>query len=255
MKEQRDKTRTRLLQKLKKALAVNRFGTYDSGSDINRAELAFPPPDPRSLISDPRTQPGDNEPLGTFKFNLIPLLEEEITKTGGVLHLARNGAEVAQYLLNLAKRINAKTIIREDSHILDNLKLDQSLTDEGFLVIIDNFGDEEASKAAWRQQAKEASLGITSIDYILADTATVVIKSRPGRSRILSLVPPIHVAIGEEQQVLPQLEDLFRQETTLKSSSAFIFITGPSRTADIEQTLTIGVHGPIEFHLILLAHG
>ena len=235
MKEQTDKTRLKLLKRLQKALNASPSANVAAGpcpaSSSRACSVATP--------------------------NLIPLLEEEITKTGGVFYLARDKEEIAQYLITLAKRVNAKTIIRDNSILLQGLKLDGVLNNEGLQVIIDYSGTRPAKetkedKAAWHQQAKDAALGVTSIEYILADTGTVVIKSRPGLSRTLSLVPPIHVAIGEERQILPGLETLFSQGANLQPGSAVIFITGPSRTADIEQTLTIGVHGPIEFHFILL---
>jgi L-lactate dehydrogenase complex protein LldG len=228
MNDQTDKSRIKVLKSIQRALDHNH-------------------PLTNNYSNSKRLCPGNNDTRNTVSPNLIGLLDQEITKIGGLLYVARDEDHVGQYLIKLAKKVDAKTIIRDSSNLLNDLKLDGLFNKEGMQVIIDSLenGTAQHIKAAWYQQVKGASLGITSIDYILADTGTIVIKSRPNLSRSLSLLPSIHVAIGEEQQILPHLEDLFRQEVNLKSSSALTFITGPSRTADIEQTLTIGVHGPI----------
>jgi L-lactate utilization protein LutC len=240
MNAQTDKSRIKVLKRLRKSLAPE-----DSFTETNSVEI---PPGNKFEGSPKRDQ----------HLNLIPLLEETITKTGGVFHLARSKEDIAQYLIDLAKHVNAKIVIGDNSGLLKDLKLDEVFNKEGLQVIIDypaaSLGEDSGkTDTAWHQQVGEAALGITSVDHILADTGTVVIKCRPGFSRTLSLVPPIHVAIGEERQILPGLKDLFEQEANPNPASALIFTSGPSRTADIEQTLTVGVHGPIEFHLILLA--
>ena len=63
-----------------------------------------------------------------------------------------------------------------------------------------------------------------------------------------SLLPEIHIAILKSSDILPSLPDAMH---LVKNTSAAVFITGPSRTADIEMTLTIGVHGPKEIHVFL----
>ena len=104
----------------------------------------------------------------------------------------------------------------------------------------------------------EADLGITGADYAMVETGTVVLLPRAGLSRLVSLAPPVHLAIVRPQEVLETLDDLFvlrrlaYYQNGEDMGSYMNFITGPSRTADIEQTLVIGVHGPKEAHLLLL---
>ena len=99
----------------------------------------------------------------------------------------------------------------------------------------------------------EAAIGITQADYALADTGTLVLFASPGEGRALSLLPPIHVAVLEASRILPGLNELLAREPNFpERSSAMIFITGPSRTADIESTLSVGVHGPGELHVVVL---
>ncbi len=103
------------------------------------------------------------------------------------------------------------------------------------------------------EKLSAVNIGITQADYALADTGTLVVFSETGEGRTLSLLPPIHVAVLEESRILASLDELMEREPRFPDrSSAMIFITGPSRTADIERTLTVGVHGPGELHVIVL---
>jgi L-lactate dehydrogenase complex protein LldG len=87
--------------------------------------------------------------------------------------------------------------------------------------------------------------------YGLADTGSVVLASGPEEPRARSLLPEVHVSLLREERILPGLAELF---AALGGDlpSALAIVTGPSRSADIEQTLTIGVHGPGEVHVVLL---
>ncbi len=95
-------------------------------------------------------------------------------------------------------------------------------------------------------------VGITSAQAGIAETGTLVLDSSVERNRLVSLVPPVHIAILNASRIYRTLSDAL---TTLQSgeevSPAITFITGPSRTADIELTLAIGVHGPQELYVII----
>jgi L-lactate dehydrogenase complex protein LldG len=95
-------------------------------------------------------------------------------------------------------------------------------------------------------------VGVSRAIHGLADTGSVVIAASPEEPRATSLLPWVHVTELREADILPGLAELF---DTLGSDlpSALAIVTGPSRSADIEQTLTIGVHGPGEMHIVLLA--
>jgi L-lactate utilization protein LutC len=93
-------------------------------------------------------------------------------------------------------------------------------------------------------------VGITSADYALADTGSLVIFHEP---RLLSLLPPCHIAVIKESQIVASLDDVFRLRPLPGDiSSSMVVITGPSRTADIEMRLVRGVHGPGEIHVIII---
>ena len=98
--------------------------------------------------------------------------------------------------------------------------------------------------------------GITGSDGGLADTGTLVLRHGPGRSPLASLLPPIHIALLDAETIFPDMAAYWRSLSTgsaahVRETSNLVFITGPSRTGDIEQTLTLGVHGPVEVIIIL----
>jgi L-lactate dehydrogenase complex protein LldG len=94
---------------------------------------------------------------------------------------------------------------------------------------------------------------VTGADAALSLTGSIVITSGPGRPRLASLLTPVHVAIVRVGTIVDTLPTLIaaRPELVTRGSN-FVCITGPSRTADIEHTLSRGVHGPGEVHVILV---
>ena len=94
-------------------------------------------------------------------------------------------------------------------------------------------------------------VGVSRAAFGLADTGSVVLLAAPDEPRARSLLPPVHVTVVAVADLLPGLPELFAElGPTLASSVAIV--TGPSRSADIEQSLAIGVHGPGEVHVILV---
>lgn len=93
--------------------------------------------------------------------------------------------------------------------------------------------------------------GVSQATYGLADTGSVVLMASPEEPRARSLLPDAHVSILREEHVLPGLDALF-ENLGGELPSGLAIVTGPSRSADIEQRLTIGVHGPGEVHVVLV---
>ena len=102
--------------------------------------------------------------------------------------------------------------------------------------------------------AENATLSITAADYALADTGTLVVFAVAGEGRTLSLLAPVNACLVPASRIISTLAELFTLEPELAArASAMVLITGPSRTADIELTLTVGVHGPGELHVVVQA--
>src|SRR6185436_18691898 len=98
----------------------------------------------------------------------------------------------------------------------------------------------------------DIDIGITTAQAAIAETGTLVLDSSRERNRLISLVPPVHIAIVEAANLHSTLgETLAALQSDDEISPVVTFITGPSRTADIELTLAIGVHGPQELYVII----
>jgi L-lactate dehydrogenase complex protein LldG len=98
-------------------------------------------------------------------------------------------------------------------------------------------------------------VGITGAQAALADTGTLVLQNTPGRPSFVSLLPEAHLVLLSAGDIYPNLQNYLESVGDLKklvsTSSNLVFITGPSRTGDIELTLTLGVHGPGEVMVII----
>lgn len=104
-----------------------------------------------------------------------------------------------------------------------------------------------------RQLCAAADVGITSADYALSDTGTLVMLSSAEEARVISLLPPSHIAVLPCSRLLTGLDELFSLLPEPASArSSMVLITGPSRTADIEQILVRGVHGPGNITVVLV---
>lgn len=112
------------------------------------------------------------------------------------------------------------------------------------------------ARAPCRDDPKPDLVGITGCFAAVAETGTLAMLSGPDTPASMALLPETHIAVVPESRILAYMEDVFallRHERGAPPR-ALNFISGPSRTADIEQTLVIGAHGPYRVHLILLAN-
>jgi L-lactate dehydrogenase complex protein LldF len=108
----------------------------------------------------------------------------------------------------------------------------------------------------------EADVGISGANLAIAESGTVVVVTNEGNDRLVTTLPPIHVVVVGMEKIVETLEDavavlrvLAPSATGQLQTSYVSFITGPSRTADIESALTVGAHGPAEVHIVLLDNG
>ncbi|MGC2210232.1 MAG: lactate utilization protein [Candidatus Korobacteraceae bacterium] len=140
----------------------------------------------------------------------------------------------------------------------------------------ENVGDKPGSRAVWadrligeaekqrlqravpgltfdvtRELAAEAKVGISRMDWALANTGTLVQAADAVDTRLVSTLPLLHIAVVSTAALLPDLSALL-ERVDPRQSAYLSFITGPSRTADIERVLTIGVHGPARLTIVMV---
>ena len=102
-----------------------------------------------------------------------------------------------------------------------------------------------------RERAAVSKVGISQLDWAMASTGSLVQDAAPLDRRLVSTLPNIHLAIIETKHLVPDMPAVFRKIRP-EQSNYISFITGPSRTADIERVLTIGVHGPEKLVIVFV---
>jgi L-lactate dehydrogenase complex protein LldF len=121
---------------------------------------------------------------------------------------------------------------------------------------------QQHARESLRQKFIEATVGISGANMAIAETGTIVLVTNEGNADLTTTLPPVHIALFGIDKLVATLDDavavlrmLPRSGTGQIMSSYVNWITGPSRSADIEQSLTIGVHGPREMHCVILDNG
>jgi L-lactate dehydrogenase complex protein LldG len=160
---------------------------------------------------------------------------------------------------------NKKSVVTWKHPLIASLNLAVALSDQDVSVYVaeaeDNQGQDDVSiedREKLRRQISDAYVGITAADFCMADTATLVMRTRPGQARSVSLLPLIHVAVIHRDQIIADLKELFailkwdpgHQNEGL--TNCMTFISGPSKTADIEATMVHGAHGPREVYVYVI---
>lgn len=164
---------------------------------------------------------------------------DEVRKLSGVAQrLTPESVSAALKSLVTENDIRKATLWR--TPLFDQLDLENNLRSLGVDLV---------SPTADKREIALCDLGITEADYLLPETGTLVLTSSAEKPRAVSLLPPIHLAIVHPEMLRPDLHQVFAQA---KNSPYLVFITGPSRTADIELTVTLGVHGPKSLHIWML---
>ncbi len=166
-------------------------------------------------------------------------------------------AEVEALAGNFTLCSNEK-VVEKVLEILRTKGLDQLLTWEARYLPVEVLGKlsrEEIHIIHPTAESLETSslirAGLTGASAGIADTGSLLLLGGSGRPLTASLLPQIHIALLREEDIFENLEQVLRQIDIMQAPAA-ILVTGPSRTADIEMTLTIGVHGPGELHVICI---
>ena len=172
---------------------------------------------------------------------------EELETLGG--HGARvQGLEEARdYVLALARNRQAKLLVRWDEECLEELGIDGPLEETGVEVAV--WKDLED----FREVAARADIGLSTAEWAIAETGSLVLTSAPERGRSVTLLPPTYVAIFPAERVLRTVPEAIEKYAGHGGLPANIcFHTGPSRSGDIEMSLVTGMHGPGDVHVVLV---
>jgi L-lactate dehydrogenase complex protein LldG len=164
----------------------------------------------------------------------------EVEKLGGKTRRLKNKTELKTALSELVAAEAIKKATLWETAELKKLGVKKALQSTG-VEIISPYGS--------NREVAECDLGVTGADFALAETGTLVLRSSIEQPRTVSLLPRVHLALMRSSCLRADLHQVFEEA---KDDGYFVFVTGPSRTSDIELTLTIGVHGPKTLCVMLL---
>ena len=158
-----------------------------------------------------------------------------------------------------------KSVVTWAHALIESLNLPAALTDQNVPVYItelkgsdadENFTETERGRL--RKHIVNSYIGVTSADFCMAETASLVMRTRPGQARSVSLVPSIHIAVIHLNQIIADLKELYAliqwdSECCQEGlTNCMTFISGPSKTADVEATMVHGAHGPREVYIYVM---
>lgn len=166
--------------------------------------------------------------------DLVENFKQNLESVGGHCAVVSNEGEAGEYVHGLIEQLRATKIAVSDSELVCRIA-------EGIPTEMNAAPD----------FLFESDLGITSAQWAIAETGTLVLESEKESHRLTSLVPPVHLCIVKALNIRRTLREIL-ELTSRDLSPAITFITGASRTSDIELTLAIGVHGPGELHVIVV---
>jgi L-lactate dehydrogenase complex protein LldG len=195
----------------------------------NPGQAPPPPPPVRLVIPDvPVSQRIDS------------MLERVAALAGKTLH-AKTRAEAREYVESV---IQGKTAVTSNAPFLRECGITE----------LPGVRSGITDREELRGLCATCNYGISSADYGLSDTGSLVMISSPEEARMVSLLPPAHIAIVPSNKLLTGLDELYSLiPKPADRTSSMVLITGPSRTADIEQILVRGVHGPGEIHVVVVS--
>jgi L-lactate dehydrogenase complex protein LldG len=183
-------------------------------------------------------------PLPDLSSPMTERFRQRLASVGGRCEIVDDEESAGRALEQLLSTLGARRVVHSDSALLDRVLPRSSAR----------------SFAAVGQLSREAlfdcDTGVSAAQLGIAETGTVVLESSAERHRLVSLVPPVHVVLLKASDLVETMGQALAHVRGNASSEvgsrAITFITGPSRTSDIELTLAIGVHGPQIVHVILI---
>jgi L-lactate dehydrogenase complex protein LldG len=188
---------------------------------------------------EPREREPIQDPPARF-LEELEALEGRGERTGSM-------EEARDYVLSLAREKGAKLLVRWDDEELEALGVDDPLKEEGVEVAVwwglDDF----------REVAGGADIGLTTAEWAVAETGSLILTGGPGRGRTVALLPPTHVAVVPVERLLSTVPEAIEKYAGAEGLPANVCLhTGPSRSGDIEMSLTIGMHGPGDVRVVLV---
>lgn len=181
-------------------------------------------------------------PAGGFGAHLFPEFEKRAKAAATEVFRVKAPLEAAELILTLAGQTGARKVVSTETPLLDEAGLKDAFTAAGI-----EFYNVQKDIAA---HAPAADIGISGVEFGIAESGSVCQDSYSIESRLVSTLPPVHIVLLDSNLIVPGISEAFAILSRAFDRGYVTFITGPSRTADIEVVLTIGVHGPVRLVII-----
>jgi L-lactate dehydrogenase complex protein LldG len=200
----------------------------------------------RPMVTEPPRHPYRGSPdfWNAYEWDEKERIERftaNFLSVGGHVERLANMEEVQRFIADKASELSAKYVIRQNQPELEALNLEEALPDAKVSVWNSD------SEQFWKSRAAEADIGVVIADYAAAYTGSITVLSSKDKGRSVSLLPTVLMAIIPIERLKTRLGEImvhFDEGGRESLSAGIHFISGPSRSADIENDLTIGVHGP-----------
>jgi L-lactate dehydrogenase complex protein LldG len=184
---------------------------------------------------------------------LLERFSKELGALTGEVYPVTGDEEARAKVLEVLEQFEAKSILAWDFSNIPVDGLEAAIRATGIEIIQPDTHDEMRMETL--SAAAEAQVGLTGADAAAATTGTLIFTTAPGKGRIPTVLAPVFLAVITLDQLLPRLESWFAKQRALglpmTDSANICFITGPSRTGDIEMQMVLGVHGPGKIRVIV----
>ncbi len=193
-------------------------------------------------------------PLPPFEAaDLVAAFSQEATALKCQVYLADSPSAVIEYAGQIFEARQTTDFLSWEQAAMPVAGLHAQLAQRGYRWQRSDISNHPQARRDTLLRLSEVKIGLTGAQAGLADTGSLVLQSGHGQGRLASLLPPVHIALLNTRNLFPTMAHFIQAHPgAARETSNLVLISGPSRTADIEQTLTLGVHGPKAVHIILL---
>lgn len=182
-----------------------------------------------------------SEKIGDY---LFPEFEKRASAASAEVFRVKTALEAREIVANMAKFTNAKKVVAVNSPLQQAAGINEQLTSMGIALYTELTDITE--------HAESADIGISTIEFGIAESGSVCMDGYAFETRLVSMLPPLHIVFMNSKDVVLGITEAFEVISKVYDRGYISFITGPSRTADIERVLTIGVHGPSRFVIVAI---
>jgi L-lactate utilization protein LutC len=218
-------------------------------SKLRAARQPFPDAPPRPQAYQPVAKLDDTSP--------VALVERFVTEIGllkGEAFIVEGDNAACEKVRELLISHHTTRLLAWDFRHIPIKNLENPIRELGIEIIHPDIHDEFRRETL--VMAETAQVGLTGVDFAIAATGTLIVSTGEGKPRIPTVLPPSHIAVVTLEQIIPRLENWIAYQRandlpSIYNNSNICFISGPSRTGDIEKQLVLGMHGPGQVQVVI----